>query len=74
MVSPVFSVNFERRLRGLQQKMAADGLDLAVYGAGPQLQYLTGLALDWRSEPRAEDAVNNLFVPRSGAPVLTLAT
>jgi Xaa-Pro aminopeptidase len=53
--------------------MADEGLDLVAYGAGPDLQYLTGLALGWRSEPEEADAANVLFVPRSGAPVLALA-
>ena len=65
-------MNFDGRLKGLQQKMAAEGLDLVVYGVSPDLQYLTGLPLDWRSAPGEEDAAGNVFVPRSGMPVLTL--
>lgn len=61
--------------------MAAQELELVVYGASGDFQYLTDLPLDWRSaadcgEPgRAaeEIALNNVFVPRSGLPVLTLA-
>ena len=60
------------RLNGLQRKMAAEGLDLVVYGAGGDLQYLTGLALEWRSAPEGEDALCHLFVPSRGTPVLTL--
>ena len=66
-------MDFDGRLNGLQRKMAEEGLDLVVYGASPDLQYLTGLPLDWRSEPAEENAVNHVFVPRSGPPVLTLA-
>ena len=60
------------RLAGLQRKMAAEGLDLAVYGAGPDLQYLTGLELDWRSASPGDASVSHLFVPAGGMPVLTL--
>ena len=52
--------------------MADSGLDLVVYGVCPDFQYLTGLPLDWRSAPGEEDAAGNVFVPRSGMPVLTL--
>ena len=66
-------MNFDERLKGLQRKMAAEGLDLVVYGVCPDFQYLTGLPLDWRSSPGEEDAAGNVFVPRSGMPVLALA-
>ncbi len=83
-------MDFDGRLKGLQRSMAAQELELVVYGASGDFQYLTDLALDWRSAPdseppsglslRVEDsraaeenALNNVFVPRSGLPVLTLA-
>ncbi len=66
-------MDFERRLNGLQQRMAAEELDLVVYGPSPDLQYLTHLPLDWRSAPDEENVVSHVFVPRSGLPVLILA-
>lgn len=65
-------MRFEGRLKGLQRKMAAEGLGLVVYGPCPDLQYLTGLELDWRSARSEGDAGGSLFVPTRGMPVLTL--
>ena len=42
------SLNFKRRLVGLQEKMTDLGLDLVVYGSCQNFQYLTGLLIDWR--------------------------
>jgi Xaa-Pro dipeptidase len=66
-------MDFRRRLTGLQAKMEEQGLDLVVYGGSPDLQYLTGVNLEWR---RGRDLLfpqDNVFVPRSGEPVLTLS-
>ncbi|HIH89311.1 TPA: hypothetical protein HA344_08920, partial [Candidatus Bathyarchaeota archaeon] len=41
-------MDFKRRLTGLQAKMEEQGLDLVVYGGSPDLQYLTGVNLEWR--------------------------
>ncbi|OGD58899.1 hypothetical protein A3K78_06030, partial [Candidatus Bathyarchaeota archaeon RBG_13_52_12] len=65
-------MDFRRRLTGLQAKMEEQGLDLVIYGGSPDLQYLTGVNLEWR---RGRDLLNpqdNVFVPRQGEPVLTL--
>jgi len=65
-------MDFKRRLTGLQAKMTEQGLDLVVYGGSPDLQYLTGINLEWR---RGRDLLypqDNVFVPRNGEPVLTL--
>ena len=65
-------MDFKRRLTGLQAKMEEQGLDLVVYGGSPDLQYLTGVNLEWR---RGRDLLypqDNVFVPRSGEPVLTI--
>jgi Xaa-Pro aminopeptidase len=65
-------MDFKRRLTGLQAKMEEQGLDLVVYGGSPDLQYLAGVNLEWR---RGRDLLypqDNLFVARSGEPVLTL--
>ncbi len=64
-------MDFKRRLTGLQAKMEEQGLDLVVYGGSPDLQYLTGVDLEWR---RGRDLLypqDNVFVPRQGEPVLT---
>jgi Xaa-Pro aminopeptidase len=65
-------MDFKRRLTGLQAKMEEQGLDLVVYGGSPDLQYLTGVNLEWR---RGRDLLypqDNVFVPREGEPVLTI--
>jgi Xaa-Pro aminopeptidase len=65
-------MDFKRRLTGLQAKMEEQGLDLVVYGGSPDLQYLSGVNLEWR---RGRDLLypqDNVFVPRSGEPILTI--
>lgn len=66
-------MNFERRFFGLQNAMSAEGLDVVAYGAGPHLQYLTGLELDWRGDTGEGDDITTVFVPASGPAVLVLA-
>lgn len=48
-------------------------LDLAVYGSCQNFQYLTGLLIDWRRSVDLGSQANLVFVPRKGAPVLTVA-
>ena len=67
------SLNFKRRLMGLQDRMVDQGLDLVVYGSCQNFQYLTGLLIDWRRGTDLGSWVNNVFVPREGEPILTLA-
>jgi len=67
------SLNFRRRLIGLQEKMMDLGLDLVVYGSCQNFQYLTGLLMEWRRGRDLGSGVNNIFVPREGEPILTLA-
>ena len=67
------SLDFKRRLVGLQGKMAEADLDLAIYGCCQNFQYLTGLLTEWRRGVDLLNAVNNVFVPRVGEPILTLA-
>ncbi len=67
------SLDFKRRLRGLQERMAGLGLDLVVYGSCQNFQYLTGLLMDWRRGTDLGSGANNVFVPREGEPILTLA-
>lgn len=65
-------MDFKRRLTGLQAKMEEQGLDLVVYAGSPDLQYLTGANLEWRRGRDLLHPQDNVFVPRSGEPVLTL--
>jgi Xaa-Pro aminopeptidase len=67
------SLNFERRLIGLQEKMKEIDLDLVVYGSCQNFQYLTGILIDWRHGTDLGSEANNIFVPRKGEPILTLA-
>jgi len=56
------SLDFNRRVTGLQKKMAEEGLDIVVYGSCQNFQYLTGLLIDWRSGIDFESPANNVFV------------
>jgi Xaa-Pro aminopeptidase len=64
--------NFKRRIVGLQEKMNELGLDLVVYGSCQNFQYLTGLLIDWRRSVDLGNQANLVFVPKKGAPVLTV--
>jgi Xaa-Pro aminopeptidase len=66
------SLDFKRRLAGLQEKMKELDLDLVIYGSCQNFQYLTGILIDWRRGIDLGSEVNNVFVPRKGTPVLTL--
>lgn len=65
-------LNFERRLKGLQQKMLKEGIDLVVYGSCQNFQYLTGLLVNWRRWVDLGCCMNSVFVPEKGEPILTL--
>lgn len=65
--------DYERRVVGLQKKMEEANLDLVVYGSCQNFQYLTGILIDWRRGIDLGNEANNVFVPQTGAPVLTLA-
>jgi len=67
------SLNFKRRLIGLQERMMELGLDLVVYGSCQNFQYLTGLLTEWRRGRDFGSGVNNIFIPRERDPILTLA-
>jgi Xaa-Pro aminopeptidase len=66
-------MNFSRRLAGLQERMEARGIDLVVYGSCQNFQYLTGLPVEWRRGVDLMHPKDNVFVPREGEPILTLA-
>jgi Xaa-Pro aminopeptidase len=52
--------------------MAEENLDLVVYGSCQNFQYLTGMLIDWRRGTDLGSPANNIFVPRTGEPVLTV--
>ena len=66
-------MNFSRRLAGLQERMETRGIDLVVYGSCQNFQYLTGLPVKWRRGVDLMHPKDNVFVPREGEPILTLA-
>jgi len=68
----VMVFDFKRRIAGLHEKMDELGLDLVVYGSCQNFQYLTGLLIDWRRSVDLGDKANLVFVPKKGAPVLTV--
>jgi Xaa-Pro aminopeptidase len=67
--------DFTRRLAGVQQAMAASGIDLLFLNASTNLHYLTGIA---RDEPNYGNTMypgewlTGAWVPQQGAPILTL--
>lgn len=65
-------MDYARRLDGLRRQMAACKLGLVVYGPSPDLQYLTGLGLDWRTEADAGPPPAALFVSAGAEPILVL--
>lgn len=65
-------MNFERRLKGLQEKMLKTDIDLVVYGSCQNFQYLTGLLVNWRRWVDLGCSIVNVFVPKKGEPILTL--
>ena len=66
-------MNFNRRLTGLQERMGEKGIDAVVYGSCQNFQYLTGLPVAWRRGVDLMYPEDNVFVPKEGDPVLTLA-
>ncbi len=67
-------MDYRRRLTGLQTKMEEQGYDLIVYGPGPCYQYLTGANTEWRNGRDLLHPEDNVFIPRKGEPIVTLAT
>jgi Xaa-Pro aminopeptidase len=63
-------VDYRRRQTKAQTTLEEDGIDLAVLGAGPDLQYLTGADVDWRRFADLGARVTTLFLPAEGEPVL----
>jgi len=64
--------NYRKRLEALQAAMEERGLDLVVYGASPDFQYLTGTTVEWRKHRDLNIPADSVFVPRQGEPVMVI--
>jgi len=62
--------SYRDRQARVQRTLAEQEQDLAVFGAGPNLQHLTGSAIDWRRFADLEGRVTSLFLPADGRPIL----
>lgn len=62
--------DYQRRQERVQAELRGRDIDLAVFGAGPDLQYLTGSGVDWRRFADLGARTTSLFLPASGDPVL----
>lgn len=62
--------DYRKRLEALQGIMGEKGLDLIVYGASPDFQYLTGTAVEWRKHRDLNYPADSVFVPREGEPII----
>jgi len=65
-------MDFERRIAGLQEQLAAGGLATAAYGPSADFQYLTGLAMGWRAGPEPQGPNALVLVAPHVPPVLLL--
>ncbi|MFD1566236.1 M24 family metallopeptidase [Halolamina litorea] len=63
-------MDYRGRQAAVQDELADAGIDFAVFGAGPDLQYLTGSSIDWRRYADLGARVTSLFLPAEGEPVL----
>lgn len=63
-------MDHRRRQRAVRNVLAERGIDLAMFGSGPNLQYLTGETVDWRRFADLNRPLTTLFVPATGEPVL----
>jgi len=62
--------DYRKRLEALQGLMEEKGLDLVVYGASPDFQYLTGTNVEWRKHRDLNYPADSVFVPREGEPII----
>lgn len=60
----------DERIAETRTRLAERDLDAALFGAGPNLQYLTGSTVDWRRCPDLDAAKTTLLVPTRGDPLL----
>lgn len=66
-------MNYQRRLDGLQQEMRKKNIDLVLYGACPNFQYLSGIQANWRLAPDLQPPGDIILVPQYGEPVLIIS-
>ena len=59
-------MNYHRRIIKLQENMQNSRIDLAIFGASPSYQYLTGLSATWRESRDHIAAQDIVVVPRQG--------
>jgi Xaa-Pro aminopeptidase len=62
--------DYRKRLESLQSLMEEKGLDLIIYGASPDFQYLTGTKVEWRKHRDLNYPADSIFVPREGEPII----
>ena len=62
--------DYRKRLESLQGLMEEKGLDLVVYGASPDFQYITGTTVEWRKHRDLNYPADSVFVPREGEPII----
>ena len=62
--------DYKRRLEGLQAKMEDQEIDLIVYGASPDFQYITGSLVEWRKGRDLTYAADSVFIPQDGEPII----
>lgn len=65
-------MDYARRLDGLRRQMDTHKLGLVTYSPGPDLQYLTGLGLGWRTGGDTASPPAALLVPVEAEPILVL--
>ena len=70
IVEFVDMTDYHKRLVGLQAIMEEKGLDMVVYGASPDFQYLTGTTVEWRKHRDLNYPADSVFVPREGDPII----
>ena len=66
-------MDYQRRLGGLQEAMRGQDIDLVVYGACPNYQYLTGIQANWRGAADLRPAGDLILVPQEGEPVVIVS-
>ena len=65
-------MDYNGRLEWLQARMDEQDLEVAIYGSSSNFQYLTGVLFDWRLNDEPGYPGTNIFVPRTGDPILTV--
>ncbi|MFP8890575.1 M24 family metallopeptidase [Natrialbaceae archaeon A-CW2] len=60
----------QKKLDSVRKLMAQKNIDLAIFGTGPNLQYLTESDIDWRRFTDLGNVTTSFFVPLEGQPTL----